>query len=192
MIESNIKLFEEKFESCKRYFDEIVIPKHKIIKLEKFVREVIKEKNKEQHHQIDNCNEYKRFYTGMLGELAIEEYLGVTFVDLSIGNSGKYNRADLKDLGVNIGIKTVEYGKFPVVTKNPTYPEIINIKFACNKVYVCGVATISILKSHQDDNLILSKKLRERNVKTGFDGINCLIPIKNYYDIKKLRKLKVS
>jgi len=191
-IKSALKLYEEKFEPYKEFFEEITIPKYKITMLENFARSVIEEKSKEEHHIIDNDSEYKRFYTGMLGELAVEEYLGILFVDLSIGNSRKYNNADLKSIGLKLGVKTVEYGKLPVVNKNPQYPEIINIKIDYNKVFICGVATISVLEKYQDDNLILSKKLRERNVKTGFYGLDCLIPISCFKQIKKYNKSKAS
>ncbi len=181
------ELFIEKFEKKKDTYVKIVVSQHKIKILKNFVEDVINEKRKERHHKIDNFHEYKRFYTGTLGELAIEEYLGISFVDFSIGDSSFYNKADLNKLRVNIGVKTVEYGKFPIVSKNPVRPEIINVKYNNNTVYICGIATINTLLAYQNDDLILSSKLRARNVKTGFEGINSLIPIDRYYDIKKLR-----
>src|SRR4051812_10823231 len=88
--------FIEFFDPYKVDFVEVVIPDNKIKLLEEFASKVIQKKSEENHHKIDNGSEYKRFYTGMLGELALEQYLNIDFVDLSIGDSQKYAVADLK------------------------------------------------------------------------------------------------
>lgn len=62
---------------------------------------------------MDNRSHFKRYYTGTLGEAALEEYLGVEgIVDWTIGNSNDYHKSDLNNIGVREGIKTVEYGRF--------------------------------------------------------------------------------
>ena len=61
--------------------------------------------------------------TGLLGELALEYTLGIKFIDWSIGKSADYHIPDIP--GYKVGIKTVEYGKFPIIFKKNYYPQII-------------------------------------------------------------------
>lgn len=148
-------------------------------RIEKWARckALTKLRSQEKAHQVDNQKEIKRNITGQMGELAVEKYLGIQFVDWSVGNSEKYN---VPDIGIkNVGVKTVEYGKMPVVLKNPGYPEIICVRKE-NTVYIAGLATPEILMKYQDDNLILDENLRKRNVKTGFYGFSELKPIDEF------------
>lgn len=142
--------------------------------LDKFVKKVIKEKIKESHYQIDNDSMYKRFYTGFLGEMAVSKMLHKDLVNWNIDKSEIFNVADLKGLNLDIGVKTVEFGKYPVVSKNPERAEIIALK-ENDSIYLCGVATKNTLLNKSTDSLILSSNLRKRNVKTAFYGFNDLI-----------------
>lgn len=174
-----MKSYKEYVEPYLCNFIEVEVPQEKRERIKQFVNLVIAQKQQEEHHQNDCNNEYKRFYTGTLGEAAIEELLGVELIDWGIGNSNAYNEADLRRLGINVGIKTVEYGKFPVVHIKPKRPEIILIKKDNKSVYVCGYANKSILKTYQDIDLILSPSLKARGTKTGFYGFSELQPIMN-------------
>jgi uncharacterized protein YunC (DUF1805 family) len=160
-------------------FIKIEVPQEKRERIKQFVNLVIAEKRQEEHHKIDCHNEYKRFYTGTLGEAAIEELLGVELIDWGIGNSNVYNDADLRKIGINVGVKTVEYGKFPVVHIKPKRPELILLKINDKSVYVCGYANVRVLKTYQDIDLILSPSLKARGTKTGFYGFNKLQLITN-------------
>ncbi len=143
-------------------------------KISQFVQNLIGFKSSEQHHIIDNNREYKRFYTGFLGEAALEKYLGISIIDWSIGNSKNYHTPDIP--GYRVGIKTVEYGKFPIIFKHNTYAQIICIRSTQQKnlIYICGLATPSVLNMYQSDALILDTNLRNRGTKTGFYGFNQL------------------
>lgn len=158
-------------------------------KIRDFVERIVDAKMKERIHQIDNDAEIKRWITGVSGELAVEKLLGVEFFDWSIGQSDVYNVADLRQLGLDVGIKTVEYGKFPVIHKKSTRPEIIVIK-EDDRYYVCGVATVDVLNKYQDDNLVLNKKLRARNVKTGFYGFEQLRQFRSFEELKDILNTK--
>lgn len=159
-------------------FDSIVsplmdkfIPIHffedEIIHIRNFAKEASVAKLKEPHYQIDDGSLEKRFFTGFLGELAVSMILEGFKLDLTIGDSSKFNLPDISRH--NMGIKTVEWGKFPIVHKRPKRSEIICI-LERNIVYVCGIASIDNMKKNSSDELILSKNLRDRNVKTGFHG----------------------
>lgn len=167
-----------------KYFKIIKVPYNKVAIIESFVRKVIAAKKAEAHHIIDGGSEYKRFYTGILGEAALEELLGVEIIDWSIGKSTIYNKGDLIKIGLDLGIKTVEYGKFPIIHKEVKRPEIINIKTSEDMVAVCGLANINTLKEYQDESLILSSNLRQRGTKTGFYGFSKLKPFDNLENLK--------
>jgi hypothetical protein len=137
----------------------------------------------EYQHQKDGDKEYKRTLTGIKGEIAVELFLKESFIDWSIGDSKDYNKADLLPLGLNIGIKAVEYGKFPIVHKKVQRPEIITIIWNYNTVLICGFASIPTLKKFQDDNLILNDNLRKKGTKTGFYGFNYLQKFNNKQEL---------
>jgi hypothetical protein len=164
----------------------ITVNPNKVIKLKNFVNLLIKEKQKETHHQIDKYQEYKRFYTGLLGEAALEELLNINIIDWEIGDSRNYNKADLSKQNLNIGIKTVEYGKFPIIHKNSIRPEIINVKINDTDIFICGLASIKVLLEYQEEHLILSPFLKEKGTKTGFYGFNKLIKFNNLNELKNI------
>ena len=156
-------------------------------RLSAYVTKMANAKAKEEHHQQDGFNEEKRIMTGLLGELAIEHRLGIKIIDWSIGKSRDYHTPDIP--GYKVGIKTVEYGKFPIIFKKNFYPQIICIVKKDEKaVYVCGVADVDVLNKYQDDNLVLSPYLRARGTKTGFYGFDKLKPIRTIDDIAQYKK----
>lgn len=155
----------------------IILSDTKREKINNLAKRIIAAKVSESHHKIDSFNELKRFTTGLLGESAMEELLGVEIVDFSVGDSSVFNIADLNKLGYDIGIKTVEVWKFPIIHKNVKRPEIINV-LRDEKTVVCfGYASKRVLEAFQSDVYILSPSLRARGTKTGFYGFQHLIPI---------------
>ena len=166
--ETYVRPYEHRF--CK-----VVVPDETVRRLKAFAYQVVQAKQYERHHQVDNGQEFKRFYTGLLGEAALEILLQIPIIDWNIGNSKNYNVPDIETLG--IGIKTVEYGKFPIIFKHNTYPQIINFKVNDNTVLVAGLAGVHALNTYQSDDLILSPKLRARGTKSGFYGLHTLIDL---------------
>lgn len=167
-------------------FKLITIPKYKLLMAENYARAVIRQKEKEPHHKIDSGRTYQRFLTGVLGEIAVEEVLNCDIVDWSIGNSDIYNVADLGCIGIDIGVKTVEYGNFPVIHKSIKRPEIINLKISNKEILICGVATIGNMLQYRNDCLIKSPALLRRGTKTGFYGFKELIPFDNIVELKTI------
>ena len=157
-------------------FVPVVVPADKIHKIHEFAERIVEAKRAESHHQVDYGHEYKRFVTGLMGEAAVEELLNTNIIEWDIGDSTKYNHPDIKKSGV--GIKTVERNKFPVIPKRNTYSQIICILSEKRKdvVFVCGLATPSVLNRFQSDTLILSQNLLSRGTKTGFYGFKYLKP----------------
>lgn len=175
--------FREHFDKYKDRYIRLKMTEETKLKIERFVKKIIEAKSQEHIHKIDNGSEIKRWTTGISGELAIEKFLGVSFFDWSIGNSKFYNLPDLKSIDLDIGVKTVEFGKFPIIHKEPVRPEIILVKDG-DYIYVLGIASIEVMKKYSDDNLILSPNLRARNVKTGFYGFEHLKQFKSLNDLK--------
>jgi hypothetical protein len=174
-----------------KQFKLITIEEPLIKKINEFVIELIEVKKKESHHIFDNKSHYKRCYTGMLGEVALEKYLGVTGIaDWTIGESSLYHQPDLKKLGINAGVKTVEYGLFPVIFKNNYGNEVIMIRWKNRHVYLCGVAKKEVLNTCQSDDLIKCSMLRTRGTKTGFYGFSELKTFNDINDLKYISQFK--
>lgn len=172
----------------KPYVRLVALPDWQVAKAQKFTDEVILEKLKEKGHKKDHSKEAKRWFTGRLGEMAVERVLSKKFCDWSIGQSQKYDEPDLLPLGYKVGIKTVEFGKYPVIFKKSKYPEIICILLAENLVAVCGLADVETLTKYQDIELIESPLLKEKGTKTGFYGFKDLKPL----DLSALEKYKIN
>ena len=156
-------------------FEKVSVDHNKIDKVREFVIELIKVKKNEPHHVIDGSQEHKRWTTGVLGECAVEIFLGKEFVDYTIGDSKSYHKPDLSTIGLKCGVKTVEYGKFPVIFKRSKVSEIIVIKNSDSEFLICGLARSNVLNKYQSEELILSPQLRARGIKTGFYGFDKLI-----------------
>ena len=171
-------------------FTQIEVNDDVVSKVKNFVSNIIKIKKNENHHIIDSGMEEKRWTTGYLGECAVEKFIGIKFVDFSIGDSFKYNVADLKSLGIDCGIKTVEKGKFPIIFKKSYKPEIIVIKESETLFHICGLATKEVLNKYQSTELILSPYLKSRGTKTGFYGFHKLIPPEKILQSKKIQQLQ--
>lgn len=180
-----MRQFEEYFKAIEHRCPILCITHETEKKIEDFVERLIEAKMKEHIHMIDNGSEKKRWTTGISGELAVEKLLGIQFFNWSIGRSQDFNASDLSKYGLDVGVKTVEYGKFPIIHKKVKRPEIIVVKKG-NRFFVCGLATTRVLEIYQDDELVLSPKLRARNVKTGFYGFEHLIPFHTLTELKTI------
>lgn len=155
-------------------------------KLDDFVKNVMVKKKNESHHVVDSFNEAKRWRTGTGGELALSQFIGKEFVDLTIGDSTDYHVPDLSSIGLNVGIKTVELGKYPVIFKQSEKPEIIIIRLDDEKFCILGVVTPEDLNKYQSDDEILSPSLKARGTKTAFVGLFKIKPFSNYEELLKL------
>lgn len=169
-------------------FIRVVLDQEYITQINEFVTSLVQKKASEEHHKKDSNQEIKRFTTGFLGEAALEKLLGIQIIDWSIGISNMYHSPDIP--GYNVGIKTVERNKFPIIFKRNSYPQVICIKSIDRNdlIFVCGLATTDVLNTYQDDDLILDPKLRSRGTKTGFYGFQQLKPIRSLNDLAEYKK----
>lgn len=171
-------------------FKLIEIDDEYVLKIDGLVDQIIAAKKSENHHIADPNKEKKRFKTGFLGEAALEKLFNIEIIDWTVGNSNTYHHPDIP--GYSVGIKTVEYGKFPIIFEKNYYPQIICVRSIkkpdSNLIAICGLATADVLNTYQDIELIIDPKLKARKTKTGFYGFEHLLPITKLDDIKKYKK----
>lgn len=182
-----VRNYEKDVVRFQKNYKGIIIPTEKIERINNFAEQLVKQKQNESHHLTDNGQEFKRKVTGLMGEAALEILLGIEIIDWTLGDSNSYHNPDIP--GYNVGIKTVERNKYPVIFKKNRYPQIICVKSNKQKnvVFVCGLATAEVLNSYQDIDLLLSPKLKARGTKTGFYGFEHLTPITSLEDLKQYR-----
>lgn len=179
MHKTSSEIFATEIDPYLSVWPSITLTNEEVEKIEKWANEKAKVKlsSGEKSHLIDGEKEVKRNITGQSGEVAVEKFLGIPFVDWNIGPSKNFAHPDIGIMG--LGVKTVEYGKLPVIVKNSTYPEIICIK-RDNTIYIAGVGFPAQLNKYQDDSYILDKNLKNRNAKTCFYGFSYLKDIRLY------------
>jgi hypothetical protein len=159
----------------------IRITPEEIVKAQEFSEKKAIRKATEAGHKKDGHNIHGRGLTGILGEMAVEKYLGKEFIDWSIGHSKKYDYPDLQPIGFDVGIKTATFGSYPYVKQDTVHPEIICIKREKDrKIYICicGIATPEVLTKYQSTDLIYESA---RTYKTGFFGFSELLPLNTLF-----------
>ena len=172
-------------------FHLVKIEMDKIKLIDDFIKKVKVKKKEEFHHWIDNDDFYQRFFTGILGEVALEQFLGVdNIVNWEVGNSEDFHKYDLSNLNLKVGVKTVKYGQFPIVFKKNFSHEIIMIRWKNRHVYICGLAKKNILDMYQSDDLIINDKLRQRGTKSAFYGFHLLEHFNNLQELSSILNSK--
>lgn len=175
---------------------EVVVPEDKIKKIKKFCKDVVQAKEGEKIHNIDSNNRYQRFYSGTLGEAAIEELLGVKIIDWNVGKSRLFNVADLRPIGLDIGIKTVKMrdNSFPQInflyredgSKYVRRPEIINIRVNDNTIRIMGLASRELLEVNIDERLSYGDVRKKERPKCGFYKFD---ELQRFNSLEELRNL---
>lgn len=177
--------FYSLFNKNRSTYSFVRVTKEELQEVRKFTDDVVVRKDQEVGYRIDRYQKKKRFGTGFSGETAVGKLIGRTFTDLSVGESRQFNVPDLSELGLNVGVKTVEMGKFPLVLKYPRNPEIIVVKDG-DYHYICGIASVATLKACQDDRLVLSASCLQEGRKTAFYGLDQLVPFSNFEELVRV------
>jgi hypothetical protein len=173
-------------------FIRVEFTKQELLPIIELTKKVAEEKLKEKNYKIDGFGLHKRFMSGFISELAIERLLGINIIDYeqveNKTHSKYFNTPDLQNAGFNVGVKSAEYGKVPLIPTHNTYSQIICIRDTPKSVLVCGIATPEVLNDFQTEDLILAPSLKRinedkrrqgniKNIKTGFYGFNHLLNI---------------
>ena len=166
--DTHVRPFADRFARIKFTDAEIKKANHWVVEMQEA-------KLPEFRYTNDSAQSHRRIFTGVIGEMAVEKYIGKEFIDWTIGKSIDYQKPDLVALGLDYGVKTTEYGKFPIIYKENTYSQIFVIYRQFDQTaFICGIGSAEILNKFQSDDLILSPQLRAKKIKTGFYGFEWL------------------
>lgn len=99
---------------------EIPLTDEMIAEAKDFCQRIVAAKKKEKLHKKDGNYEWRRWFTGTLGEMALEKFLGVSFRDktITVGSSYKHDVPDLSPIGLEVGVKSFRVGNFPLVNRS--------------------------------------------------------------------------
>lgn len=155
-----------------------------------------KAKMKESRFKMDSGQLVERGQTGFLGEAAIEVLLDTPVLDrdgagrLLVRDSRDFYTSDLCTTGLDVGVKTVEWGKFPIIKRNVRRPQMISFRMDAQTFLVGGYASMKVLREHQTSVYVLNEALRNKRMnngqieKTSFWGFHQLVQVRS---LKELR-----
>ena len=165
-------------------YPKVSISREKDLEIRSFVKQVIEKKRSEGGQYFKDPESLaKRYYTGWGGECAVEQHIGKSFVDFTIGDSNDYYVPDLRSAGYEVGVKTVNMGDFPLLRKptpsSSNTPQIIVLRESRYEFYVCGLATYDVVNepSNFSQLLVRSGGVLEVGVKSAFYRFDLLSPL---------------
>ena len=163
-------LYNQRVSNCASKFIKIYINPLELKYITDVATKIVAAKLSETAYKKDGASLIKRYVNGLKGEAAVAKHLGISIINPDVGVSTVFDVPDIPGYGV--GIKTVDFGHFPIIPKTNTYPQIICIchPSSANVVYICGLADIDTLNKFQCDDLILDPNLKAKGSKTGFWG----------------------
>jgi hypothetical protein len=144
-----------------------------------------------QQYTSDGGELNERVKNGIGAQLALENYLGITFTKW--GGKKPDGIPDLLPAGFKIGVKSFKAPKnAPLISKTPSYPEIImaideNDKSIFHCLGIFGPTDLKN-KEYTCDSLKQDPKIHE--YKTGFYRIDKGIPFNSFDQLIKLTKGK--
>lgn len=154
--------------------------------LNHYIEERMKYKlSKDSRYDLDKNNMRKRIATDACSEVLLYKFSKGKFQpDFTIGQSNKYNHADFKDVGLNLGLKTVQGYHAHLVKIKPEYPELLT-RIVKNDDYVdyeiLGVATVDVMNKYSSIDLVKSPQAKK--YKRGFNKYDKLISIFTFDDL---------
>ena len=165
--------------------ESIVLTKMELDQIDEFTNRLVPVKMKQTRFLNQNPKTVKNsFFNGYMGEIAIEHFLKTKFIHWKIRSEKEPDISDLSYLGIELGVKTSEFGNLPLTYHYPKIPEIITIIEKPKTVYVAGYATIPMLKYYQSPNYVFGDVSR---IKGGFWGFHKLHKFKNIDELRNLR-----
>ena len=167
-------LYQQRVANCADKFIKVILNPLELQYVLNTANAIVQSKTNETSYRKDGASMTKRYVNGLKGEAAVGKYLGMPIINPDVGVSIDFDNPDIP--GYNVGIKTVDYGNFPVIPKENKYPQIICICHpnANGVVYICGLADVDTLNKFQHDDLLLDPNLKAKGTKTGFWGFSQL------------------
>ena len=181
------------------YFNTFALPflKRKIIlselelnQITYFVTELVKVKMTQTRFLKQNIqNVWNSFSNAYMSEIAIENLTKTKFIHWKIRPEKELDMSDLHFLGLDIGVKTAEYGNLPLVYRSDGLrwgckdPEIITVIEKPNIVYIAGYATKHMVNYYQKVEYSFGDVSR---TKAGFWGFHQLYDFQTIDDLRSL------
>jgi hypothetical protein len=172
---------------------EVILSEAHIQRATKWAQDVYVDKIRRGERASDMGSFVRRETTGRYAEMAMEQLLGVEFVDWSIGDSACHNAPDLQPIGLRCGVKACsimpDSSNVPLVPIFPSYPEVITVvrpSLTQVDVSICGVATREVMMRHSHVSLIRSSSVKSIGKKTGFHGFDHLIPFTSLTELRSV------
>jgi len=169
-----------------RFINPINLDQREIEEINNFVKDLVDIKMTQTKFKNDNRKIVENsFNNGYISEVALEHFLKIKFIKWNIREESEKDFPDLSYLGINVGIKTCnsDKGHFPLIYSRPKNPEIITILKPPNTVFICGYATIPVLKYYQSPEYAFGTAY---NKKGGFWGFHKLHNFKNKKELRGL------
>ena len=135
---------------------------------------------KETHFRRDSRTLEGRFYTGILGEMAVLKFMGfgAEKADMALGNAKDFAVPDLRGVGLKVGVKTVRqfnnYGErsTQLVNDNLNEPQIFCEKIDDHHIAICGYLDNKTILENSSKIYVNDKNAAGR--KSGFYGLDKL------------------
>ena len=140
--------------------------------------------NPEDRLILDSYKDYERRENGLLGERAVEKFLDIKFVDLTLGTSGKYKKPDLSTIGIDCGVKSAMLGNMPLIKPfESKWQIIVLIDKEHELAHIMGVAKPTLFFKYTKAELVKDADAL-RDGKLGFFGYDELIQFENLNDLQ--------
>lgn len=132
----------------------------------------------------DELKRFEKVFVQLAGEVVIEQYLGLDFID--------YNDIDINNIKPfihkeypNIDIITFTHGLFPLVWKTTYRKTLFICKINKREYYICGVGTPGIINSFSSNSLVQNPG--HKKIKRGFYGFYHLkYPTNQSFELNKI------
>ena len=180
-MENNIT-FSNCFDPYISKFKKITLDKEHETKLATAIGKLINKRNQLKRTEMSDTekNDFKKLFMQLAGDVVMEQYLDIDFVDYNnIGTKRNEPFINKVLAGKKVDIATFSYGNFPLVYDR-TYKKTI---FICSinkkEYYICGLGNPQIIDGFSKKELVMSEYLRGKN-KSAFYAFYNLKPVPNF------------
>lgn len=158
---------------------EVRIPDNRyemLLVLSRLAAENKREAGQQYANDVDGDALEMRTLTGLVIEMAWEQFLNTKFVDLSVAFDPKKDRPDMEDLGIDVGIKGTQFKYATIINTVTLYPQLLGIADETDpqKVYLLGLFGVTLLNDPEwrDDSLKKTRQLYEKKSKAAFYALD--------------------
>jgi len=124
-------------------------------------------------------DKYKKLYMQVAGEVVLEQYLEIDFIDYDNVKNIKKPYVNTIIKNGNVDVCTFSYGYFPLVYAKTYRNTIFICMVSKTEFYICGLGKPNVINGYSSNNLVLNDRLKE-NGKSGFYAFYHLDPIPSH------------